>query len=250
MGVKMDGDTTASHETAHNNDHGLNDPMKPQQQESVEPNVYQAPNTPIFNQQPSPITTQPDPIWTPTAETKRGFWRRSFAYLPEYFVMLVLLITVVSSITSLIGIGVDSLVKSEKASSLSSFSSYSENFSSFELVASLSALVIALPLFILLFIRTKTIETESPGVRNHRWRKGFLGTFLVVEGLTVIWTLTSIAFDLIGRLISTDSGLFSLFSGGAKDPWWQTVIVGIINVAVLLYVIFVVSRDYRQSQEA
>lgn len=208
---------------------------------------------------PAPPITQPvtSPQYNasainlpPTQTVKRRTRRRSFAYLPEYLVMLVLLVTAVGAITSLVGVGIDSLIKSEDTGSSSSYSSYSDNFSSFELVASLSALVVVLPLFILLFIRTKAAETESPGVRNHRWRKGFLGTFLVIEGLALIWTFIDLAYDLIGRAVSSDNDIFSLFSSGGTDPWWQGVLVAFINAAILAYVLFVVSRDYRQDQGA
>lgn len=204
-------------------------------------------------QPPTPIVAQPSPITTvPSKKSRPAFWRRSFAYLPEYLILLITLAITLSSITSLIGVGVDSLVKSEDTSSssdYSAYSSYGENFSSFELVASLSALVVALPIFLLLLIRTKSVEAVTPEVKTHRWRKGFLGVFLAVQGLAFIWTLSSMAYDLIGRAVGGDGGIFSFFTGAA-DPWWQVVLVSLINALLILYVVIVVSRDYRGKTEA
>ena len=209
-----------------------------------EPVITAAAPTPMQNVMPA---TQE--IQSLVAARKPRFWSRAFAYLPEYLVMLVLLSATVSAITSLIGTGIDSLVKSESKMSVSSFSSYGENFSSFALVASLSTLAITLPLFILLFARTKGSELDKPAIKGHRWRKGFLAVFLVVEGLALIWTLIDVAYDLIGRAVGSSSGVFSLISSGSSDPWWQVVLVGLINALLITYVLFVISRDYRQSQE-
>lgn len=236
------------HSNHHNNNHHFNQNHHQEPVAPISPDPVLAP-APVA--QPIIAVPQPQPTWTPEAPKKKGFFKKSFAYLPEYLVMLLTLMATVSAIVTLIGTGIDSLVKSEKAGTTSSYASaYSENFNSFELVASLSTLAVALPIFIILFIRTKSIEQETPGVRNHRWRKGFLGSFLAIEGITVICTLISVAYDLIGRAIDSDNGVFSLFSGGAKDPWWQVVLTGLLSVAILLYVIYVVSRDYKQAQEA
>lgn len=219
---------------------------KPVTSDSVTPTV--APTVPSVH---SPAPKDHVPSFasitdTPHKQKKVGFLRRTFAYLPEYFVMLVTLVVTVSAINSLIGIGIDSLVKDDtKQSSPYYGSSYAENFSSFELVASLSALVVALPLFLILLIRIKTTEAQTPAVKTHRWRKGFLGVFIVTQSLAVIWTLSALAYDLIGRAISVDGGLFSMIGDYGADPWWQVTIVALLNALLLFYVILVVSRDYR-----
>jgi|GEM_PF-6776025 len=220
--------------------------------ESAETATYQpAPAEPAY----VPPPRVPEPAYAPSVvgshHAPGGSGRRFFkslAYLPEYAVMLMLLGVLVAALNTLIGIGIDALIKGEPASSgAGSYTDlYIGNINSFELIWSLSALIASLPFFAWLFVRTRNTEAETPEIRQHRWRKAFLGIFLVVEGLTAVGTVGGLVYDLLGRAVGgQDASLLSYFSSGAKDPWWQVALVTLLNLAVLVAVIFVLSRDYR-----
>ncbi len=200
--------------------------------------------------QPANADFMPTTAWTPAPNRWKGLLRTS-AYLPEYAVMLILLLALVGSVVTLIGLGIDSLIHGEQATTTSAYSDlYSGSISTFELIWSLTVLIVSLPVFVWLFIRTRKTESEVPQIRRHRWRKAFLGIFLVIEGLTAVWTVGDLVYDLLGRAIGGDAGLFSYFSSGGQDPWWQGVIITILSVTVLLATIFVMSRDYRSREKS
>ncbi len=193
----------------------------------------------------SPASVDPTPMpveFSPPSDSDN----HPGTYLPEYLVMLILLAVVVGAITSLFAIGIDSVIPAETASKTSA---YGADFSSFQLTWSLAALLSALPLFVWLFLRTRKVESSTPAVRNHRWRRGFLAGFIVVEILSIVSSVNSLFFDLIGRAIGEDnSGIFSYFASGDKDPWWQSVIITVVSVTLLGFVVFVMARDYRKRE--
>lgn len=172
---------------------------------------------------------------------RRGFWR-STAYLPEYFVMLVLLLVLVGSVSSLLAIGIDDLVKSEDLVTVSN--PYIGNVTSFQLAWSLAALLATLPVFAWLFVRTRNTEAEVPAVKQHRWRKGFLGAFLAIVGLSAVWSLGGFFFGLLARMLGEEGTLMSMLFV-SPNPWWQDLIATGVNLGVLTLVIYVMSRDYR-----
>ncbi|QQS19738.1 hypothetical protein IPL85_05740 [Candidatus Saccharibacteria bacterium] len=173
---------------------------------------------------------------------KRG-WLKSYAYLPEYFVMLVVLTALLFALTNLLNIGIDSLISAEKSTG-DDFNLY--DFSNFELVSSLSSVIVGLPFFIMLYLRTKSYETESPAVVTHRWRKGFLGVFIVVQIMTIIGNLSGLVYQIVSRMVDGNDNLSLLTSATQGDPVWQLVIASVLNTALIGFAVFVIGKEYRK----
>jgi len=205
-----------------------------------------------------PETSEPEVAWSssddsspapvaswPAAVSKKSFRMR--AYLPQYVVMLFLLGWLVFSINTLVGVGIDSLIPVEESASSTAnvYSASTSSYDAFSLVAALSVAVVSAPLFVWLFKRTKRAETQSPLIKEHRWRKAFLAVFLVLSSLAVVGIVIGLAFDLFARLISPDGIMGLLSMGSEASPWWQVVIVSLLNAALLAYVVFVMCSDYR-----
>lgn len=171
----------------------------------------------------------------------------STIYLPEYFVMLVVLSALLLSVTYLLGTGIESLINKDTSGGVDS-SAYYFDFSSFGLVTSLSTLLIALPIFILLFIRTKKVESLHPKVVLSKWRRAFLSLFLVVQFLIIFGNLTTLSYKLVARAIDLeDSYWFS--SATDTTPWWQLVFVSVLSISVVLSVSMLMARDYYGNEE-
>lgn len=225
---------------------------------TISPDTKTAKDTPeptTTGYNPYPVTKQEEPTPAPVTasapapiqyDSQIDDERQPGTYLPEYLVQLILLAVIIGSITSLFAIGLDSVIPAETTSKASD---YGADFSSFQLTWALASLLSALPLFVWFFIRTRKVQAEIPEVRNHRWRRGFLAAFIVVQLLTIVSSVNSMLFDLIGRAIGEDSsGIFSYFASGDKDPWWQVVLVTVVSVALVGYVVYVMARDYRKRE--
>ena len=168
---------------------------------------------------------------------------KSYAYLPEYAVLLIVLLSVVSAITILFGIGIENLAGGSKSSDPYG---YTEGIDTFLLTSSLASLVVTLPLAIVLFIRTKRSEAEEPLITQHRWRKGFLGTFLIIQTLSIICSLFALAYDLLSRVINP-GGLAEMFAGNML-PVWAPIVTTLLSVSLMSLVVFVMSADYRKQR--
>jgi hypothetical protein len=194
--------------------------------------------------------SDPAPVVAMTPRNKRGGLLRVKAYLPEFVVMLFVLSWLVYGLNTLVSVGIDSLIPNSP--STDSYSSYTStafsSFSAFELVWALSITIISGPLFFLLFARTKKAEKEAPLIKDHRWRKAALATFLVINTLGVVGILVALAFDLLSRMISPDGLLGLLGAGSMASPWWQVTIVAVLNAALLGFVVFMMSNDYRSKE--
>lgn len=227
----------------------------------------------LSNKEPSPatVTTLSQPTATASLATPpvdvsaniyqsftpyvpaKSAWRqrllKSYAYLPEYLVMLLVLTSLLYALTSLLNIGIDSLIHAEKDSGSGGLASYYD-LSSFELVTSLAALAVSLPAFIWLYIRTKATEAITPAVKTHRWRKAFLGTFIAVQLLTIIGNFTVLAYQLISRLVDESNALTLLSGSEEADPWWQLTLASLLTAALLGFVVYILGKEYRSRENA
>lgn len=236
--------------------------LVPQEQPVAGYATTQSNPTPVVSEIPSPIVspmvvsepqatkTDYSPPMYDMAPKRRFSWFKSFAYLPEYLVMLLMLTALLYAVTRLLNIGIDSIIHAEKSTSSSSSLSSLYDISTFELVSSLATVAVSLPAFIVLYMRTKASETENPDVRTHRWRKGFLASFIVVQMLTIVGNLTSLAYQIISRMVDGKDAL-SLITGSTQgDPVWQLVLASILNVVLIAFVVFVIAKDYRSKETA
>ncbi len=224
-------------------------PGEPMPEYRAEP----APSLPETAEEIAWPTSAPEPSYTPQPISSGNWLTRAKAYLPEYAVMLILLSSVVFAVNTLVGIGIDALIAAEAAKTTSSYSysaGYADSFVSFQLVWSLAVVVIALPLMMLLYARTKGSESEAPAIVDHRWRKGFLGVFVAAHALSFICVVTGLAFDLLSRLIDTN-GILGIFGANeAADPWWQITLILLLNAALIGYVVMAMAANYRRPTTA
>lgn len=192
----------------------------------------------VFSQPPTQLSTPPR-----VSSGSKFSLLKSYAYLPEYAILLIVLLAVVSAIVTLFGIGIENLAGT---SSPSDPYGYTEGISSFLLTSALATLIVTLPLAIILFIRTKRSEAESPLITQHRWRKGFLGTFLIIQTLSIICNLFALAYDLLSRVINP-GGVAEMFTGDAL-PVWAPIVTTLLSVSLMSLVVFVMSADYRKQR--
>ncbi len=191
----------------------------------------------------SSIDTVPAPqitaaSYTPTSvATPRNGWLVARAYLPEFLIMLVALASVLSATSSLIATGIDKLPPNN-SSSMDVWGA----LSSYTLLISLASLVVFLPIFVLLYLRTQGTEKQTPDVVTHRWRKGLLGGFIVIEALGVIVSLISLVYTLLSQFIKV--GVPLVGSSVSTTPVWKTIVSTLVSVALVTFVIWVVSRHY------
>ncbi|QQS18528.1 hypothetical protein IPL68_00195 [Candidatus Saccharibacteria bacterium] len=174
-------------------------------------------------------------------------WLKSYAYLPEYFVMLVMLTTLLFALTNLLNIGLDSIINAEKSTG-DGYSPY--DFSNFELVSSLSAVIVSLPVFVVLYLRTKATEKVTPGIVTHRWRKAFLGVFIVVQLMTIIGNLSGLVYQIVSRIVDGKDTLSLLTSSTQGDPIWQLMIASTLNVALIGFAVYVIGKEYQRKENS
>ncbi len=179
----------------------------------------------------------------PRKQSKK--WLVSLAYLPEYFIMLVSLGSILAAITTLVRYGINGIGANNSASQ--SYS-YFDSFSSFSLVISLASLAVFVPIFSWLYVRTRGTERIMPLVRAHRWRKAFLGVFIVTEILTVIFSLVWLGYDLVSRVIP-EADLYSSYTNNGADevPLWKPILTTVISATITLFVVWIVSIRYKQT---
>lgn len=101
----------------------------------------------------------------------------------------------------------------------------------------LSALTVLLPLVIILIQRTAETEAAHPSVKNHTWRKIFLGLFLAVVSVAAVYAsilfINSILFYLSnGLLVSSDFN-------------WESTLSYFTVAAFLVATAWVFGNDYR-----
>lgn len=220
-----------------------------------------------FNAQPTvstpqsfvPAAASPSQVATPTLHSAstsyapKGGGRFSLfkasAYLPEYFVMLIMLVALIAAIASLVSVGLEHLAPKETGESPSDPFGYSDGISSFTLVSSLSTAIVALPAFLFFYFRTRAFEQQTPAVRAHRWRKGFLGLFIVIEALSIVGALVSLVFNLLSRSIDV-GGFLSLLSTSEQNlPVWVPITSTLFTVLLTSYALYILTRYYRASRE-
>lgn len=196
---------------------------------------------PTFSQSPALTDVSSD---LPSSSRGGFSLLKSYAYLPEYAVLLIVLLAVVSAITTLFGIGIENLAGT---SGPSDPYGYTEGISSFLLTSALASLIVTLPLAIALFVRTKRSEADAPLITQHRWRKGFLGAFLIIQTLSIIGSLFALAFDLLTRVINPGDAM-AMFSSGDPLPIWAPIVTTLLSVSLMSLVVFVMSADYRKQK--
>lgn len=184
------------------------------------------------------ITVDPQPV-----SDKRSFVAN--AYLPEYLLMLISLGSILAAINTLVTYGIDAIGKS--TASASSYDPFGAA-SSLSMILSLATLAAFIPFFVVLYLRTRNSERVNPLIRAHRWRKGFLGTFIVLQLLTIVGSFIGMFYSLFSRFIPQVS-LYGSDGSSADGPVWKPIVTALVHALLTGLVVWVVTRDYRQSRE-
>lgn len=178
------------------------------------------------------------------SQSSQSGWLRATAYLPEFFIMLVTLASIVGATLGLINFAIISYTSTSSPSAEAY--SYSADYSSWQSQFALAVLIIALPVFVWLYIRSVNYEKSVPAVTTNKWRRGFLGAFLIYEAVSLIGSLVGMAFILVTKISGLEvSALF--FNVQNTQPWGAVVLDGLLAAAVYTYVIWRMSWSYRRT---
>lgn len=153
------------------------------------------------------------------------------AYLAEYAVQLILLVTVLGLASTFFGAIVD-----PEAAGGSWTSSWQYQLS----IGQLAAVVAVVPLLVLIARRTAGTEADAPLVRESSWRKAFLGVFLIAVGLAAVGYAIQFVYVLLSMLLNA-----GLAVGVIENPGIALLKAGfsalLFGISALLY-----AKDYRQ----
>lgn len=158
------------------------------------------------------------------------------AYLAEYAVMLITLAALLFMVNGFFGGIINSIGGSDATSWYDAY----EYKVSLGLLAGVSAV---LPLLFVLTRRTTGTESDAPLVKESNWRKAFLGTFLIVLGITAV--SYAIAFMYVVISAAANSGL----AVDVERPVWKSLLTSgfgfvLFSLSALLY-----ARDYRPADD-
>jgi len=176
-------------------------------------------------------------------------WLYSSVYLPEYFVALFALATVTGSIALLVDLGIKYMFADTAALS----QGIGGAIDVLQLNWALASLVVALPVFVFLYMRLMNREKQDPGVVTHRWRKGFLGIFVVLEVLSVIGGFIGLFLSIFSRYITVSGGSDQYYTTsvsvtGPQEDIWRMILAAVLTGAITLFVAYVVARRYQEGK--
>ena len=157
---------------------------------------------------------------------------QSRAYLVEYALILIMTGTVLGVITTMLS---TILRYTDSGRGHSFFDDYAYKVS----VGLIAALVVAVPVLVLLTKRVSKSESLTSSLKNMGWRKGFLGTFLLIVSLYAIGYATAFAYDLVSYFASFGLG------GDAKSFPWRGLLENGLTALLFGSTAWLYSYDYR-----
>jgi hypothetical protein len=203
-------------------------PLRPQPQA-----IY--PSAPL----PGPYLRQePSRGFVTRPRMPRGFLSGSKAYLPEFVLSLWVLAALHSGAIILFSNFLSNLGK-DTGSTLGDGFAYSASLSAISMV------IVLLPAYYIMYKRLTAREKADPVILTHRWRKGFLGIFLVLIGLALIFTFTGMVFEIVTHLAA--SGIKGADTGGTA---WKTYLKYAFAAALFGFTLWFQGRNYSGKGEA
>ncbi len=209
------------------------------QTSGVVPDV-QAPKMPTTVPEP-PLTTPPTLTSnnslpqppSPLYGSLNKFWSESRAYLVEYALLLIALGTLLGTANSMFGGIIDYLGQVPKASWWSSGTwAYTASLSM------LATIVVFIPTFFLLTKRTEGSEGVNPEIKSLRWRKGFLGIFLILTTIVALGYGVAFFYTIFSKIASV-----GLPNDGTATVW-RSITKDLFAFVLFALTVWLYSRDY------
>lgn len=200
------------------------------------PPVSELPKKPVNT--PSPGSTQgytppPAPTITSFSEMTSGGLKLARAYLVEYFMSLLITGTLIGVAISFF----NSIVSSIGANS--SGSGWVAKFAYTSSLATLSTALVFIAVLVFVSRRCRALEEESPEIKANRWRKGFLGFFLILVAIAALSATVALVYGLVSLIASI--GVTSVHIG---DTIKGLSVTG-FSVIILASTFMLYSQDYR-----
>lgn len=179
---------------------------------------------------------EPEPAANVKHKKPRLWLSESVAYLPELFVSLWVLAGLHISVILLFNNLIDNVGKSSGSSFLSSFS-YGTT------IASIASIIVALPVWYVLLRRTEGTEKAYPIIVWHKWRRAFIGIFIVFLILAVLGILTALVYEVLSKL-----AVSGIETGADSGFPWRTYLKEIFAGALFTFTAFTQMRKYAGSK--
>lgn len=188
-----------------------------------------------ISQRPSENKKPKMPITIP--KPSLGFLRK----LPQvYVVEFVVYLLASSALIAISAILWRDIISSFGAQDIGSL--FGASFAYMSSIGMFAALAVLIPILLFTQSRNSRLELQNPEIKNHRWRKGFLGFFLVVLAISAI----SSAIGLLQGIFSSIANI-GLSTGDAQPVLWKSVAIQLFNVVLFAGVAAIYARDYRHS---
>jgi hypothetical protein len=180
----------------------------------VEPKTELAPDTQILSK-----------VWARLTGPSR-------LYIVEHFMLLIALVLVIISGAGLFNQVIDYYFENTETVA---YSSYGVSAAAESIILYLSLGVVALPLGVLLFQRTRRAERLYPRLRDSRPRRRLSYAFLMVAALFIL----GLSVVLVYNTIMTIAGVESY---SATEPWLKVSVKLAFDIALIGIVAILVSR--------
>ena len=156
------------------------------------------------------------------------------AYIPEYAVLLLVTGSLLCIINALFW-GIIDYIGNPKPTGIWG-GGWQYTYSLFVLASAIASI----PIVLLLTYRTKGTEKDLNDIRGSSWRRGLLGVFLVIFGLTTVGYLVAFVYQVVSQMAG--AGLVTANLGAWKNYIKIGFSVVLFRITTLIY-----ARDYRQS---
>lgn len=162
-------------------------------------------------------------------------------YIVEHFLMLIALALVVISAIGLFNAGFDYFVgesSTEEVYPIAYMDSVSypaplPNLNVSDVIGNVALALVALPMFSLLYVRTRKAERMHSELMNNRARRRIEYVWLAIAVVLVIVSSVTLVQGWLEAAMGTETGQ------AATEAWWQTTLklfftIGFIKLAILL----------------
>jgi len=165
------------------------------------------------------------------------FFARTRAYVPEYGLLLIVTGSVIGLVNALFSSSISYIGQPKPKALWGGGWQYTYSLSL------LASTLVLIPALVFLTKRIKGSESDDPNVKNISWRKGFLGFFLVVMGLTILCYSTAFVYQVVSQIAG--AGLVN-----AQKGLWKNYVRDIFAILLFGITAWLYSTDYRYVGES
>jgi len=171
---------------------------------------------------------------------KSGFFSKFLtntrAYVPEYILLLVVTVSLVSIVNGLMSNIVSYIGDPKPQTTWGGGWQYTYSLSL------LAATLVLVPLLVILTKRIKGTEFRNETIKNAGWRKAFLGIFLLIVSLAALGYSIALVYQIISQIAG--AGLVTS-SGGI----WKNYVRDIFAILLFGATTWLYARDYRYTDQ-